>query len=270
MVKGKPLYFLLDTGVNPSVIDLSHAQALGLPLDFKAAGQGNGEGPGTTLAIPSKIPSPQIGGQQFETVDALATDMNEMSAAYGHHVDGVLGYSFLTTNSVLVDYLSHSVTIVASGQGRNLAPRCRTAYSMPFISNNNDQFPVISSFRLGSIEAPVTLDTGSNRTIGLYLAALQLPGIRKALIYRGTEKGHSFGGGYMTMDAILKLPMSVGPFALPAGQPVSIMLGKGIPGKRVANRQRILGGSESPTLDRLSEQADRALPRLREISVAQS
>ncbi|HEX4861580.1 MAG TPA: retropepsin-like aspartic protease [Rhizomicrobium sp.] len=187
VVKGKPLYFLLDTGVNPSVIDLARAEALGLKLDRKAAGEGNGEGPGTAPEIPATIPSPEIGGRKFASVEALATDMSAMSAGYGRALDGVLGYSFLATNSVLIDYPSHKLTIDVDGRGQDPAARCRKTYSVPFIFNGDDQFPVLRTFRFGGVEAPVTLDTGSNRTIGLYQAALQIPAIRKALVYRGSE-----------------------------------------------------------------------------------
>ncbi len=234
-VKGKPLYFLLDTGVNPSVVDLARAKALGLPLDRKAAGEGNGEGPGTAPEIPGTIPSPEIGGRKFANVEALATDMSAMSAGYGRALDGVLGYSFLSANSVLIDYQARKVTIGADGKKQDFAARCRKSYAIPFTSNDDDQFPVVRALRFGGVEAPVTLDTGSNRTIGLYQAALQIPAIRKALVYRGAEKASSFGGNYTTRDAILNIPMSIGPFALPAGHAVSVMPGKGIPGKRVAN-----------------------------------
>jgi Aspartyl protease len=233
IVKGKPLYVLLDTGVNPSVIDLKRAKALGLELNFKAAGEGNGEG-GTTAAIPSTIPSPQIGGRSFAPIDALATDMSGIAATYGRSVDGVLGYSFLARNAVLIDYPQRRLTIAPAGV--DLAPQCRTTHAIPFASNDGDQFPVMRAFRFGGIEAPVTLDTGSNRTLGLYQAALQVPAIRKALVFQGGEQSSSsFGGGYATRDAILNTPLSIGPFALPAGQKVSVMPGKGIPGKRIAN-----------------------------------
>ena len=235
VIKGKPLYFLLDTGVNPSVVDLARAEALGLPLDRKAAGEGNGEGPGTAPEIPGTIPSPEIGGRKFANVEVLATDMSAMSAAYGRALDGVLGYSFLSANSVLIDYQAHKVTIGTDGKGQDPAAQCRKTYSLPFMSNDDDQFPVLRAFRFGGVEAPVTLDTGSNRAIGLYQAALRIPAIRKALIYRGAEQGNSFGGSYTTRDAILTVPMSIGPFVLPAGQAVSVMPGKGLPGKRIAN-----------------------------------
>jgi hypothetical protein len=159
--------------------------------------------------------------------------MSGIAATYGRSVDGVLGYSFLARNAVLIDYASRKLTIAAGGE--DLAPRCGKVHAIPFTSNGDDQFPVMRAFRFGALEAPVTLDTGSNRMLGLYQAALQIPFIRKALVYRGTQHGSSFGGGYETRDAILNTPLSIGPFELPAGQKVSVMPGQGLPGKRLAN-----------------------------------
>jgi len=232
-VKGKPLHVLLDTGVNPSVIDLGRATALGLPLDRKAAGQGNGEGGKTTAAIPTVIPSPNIGGHDFGNVEALATDLRALSKSYGRPLDGVFGYSFLSTNTVLIDYPSHTLTI--RPERPDLAPRCRQRYDIPFTSNDNDQFPVIRNFRFGGVEAPVTLDTGSNRMIGLYRATAKIAAIRNALVVKDVSGGSSFGGSYTTRNATLKIPFGIGPFMLPGGQDVSVMPGDGIPGKRVAN-----------------------------------
>ncbi len=69
------------------MIDLGHATALGLPLDRKAAGRGNGEGGKTTAAIPTVIPSPNIGGHYFRSVEALATDLRGLSKSYGSPLD---------------------------------------------------------------------------------------------------------------------------------------------------------------------------------------
>ena len=234
-VKGRPLNVLLDTGVNPSVIDLGRATALGLLLNRKAAGQGNGEGGKTTLAIPTVIPVPNIGGHDFKSVEALATDLSPISKTYGRAVDGVFGYSFLSSNAVLIDYPSRTLTIRAGGSGRDLAPHCRRRYDIPFTSNDNDQFPVVRSFRFGGVEAPVTLDTGSSRMIGFYRSASEIPAIRNALVVKDTAGGSSFGGSYTTRNAILTIPFGIGPFVLPAGQEVSVMPGNGVPGKRIAN-----------------------------------
>lgn len=234
-VKGKPLNVLLDTGANPSVIDLARATALGLPLNRRGAGQGNAEGGQTMLAIPTVIPAPNMGGHDLKSVEALAVDLSPISKTYGRAVDGVFGYSFLSSNTVLIDYLSRTLTIRAGGSGPDLAPHCRRRYDIPFTSNDNDQFPVVRNFRFGGVEAPVTLDTGSSRMIGFYRSASEIPAIRNALIVRDSGGGSSFGGSYTTRNAILKIPFGIGPFVLPAGQEVSVMPGNGIPGKRIAN-----------------------------------
>ncbi len=234
-VKGKPLYVLLDTGVNPSVIDIGLATSLGLSLNRKAAGQGNGEGGGTTLAVPTVIPGPEFAGHSFGNIEALATDLRSMSKSYGHRLDGVFGYSFLSSNTVLIDYPSRTLTIQPGGFGPDLAAHCRLRRPIPFASNDGNQFPVVRNARFGIVEAPVTLDTGSNRTIGFYQAALQVPVIRNALSVESAERGASFGGSYTTQAATLRIPFGIGPFMLPAGQKVSIMPTKGIPGKRLAN-----------------------------------
>ncbi len=43
-VKGAPLYMILDTGVDPSVIDTARADALGMKVDRGAGGEATGEG----------------------------------------------------------------------------------------------------------------------------------------------------------------------------------------------------------------------------------
>lgn len=235
-VKGTPLYMLLDTGVNPSVIDLTRAQALGLPLDRKAAGQGSGEGPGTTQAIPSTIEHLEIGGRRLGNVEALSADLSGMSKTYGRPLDGILGYSFLKGKIVLIDYPHTTVTIFTGArEAQSLDRQCRRRYSMPFTSFGDEQFPVMHEFRFGDIAAPVTLDTGSNRTLGLYQSALQIAPIRAALKTTGEGQGSSFGGNYTSRTAALALPLRIGPFVLPAGQTVSIMPKQELLRTRVAN-----------------------------------
>lgn len=223
-VKGAPLYVLLDTGVNPSVIDLARATALGLPLNRKAAGRGSGEGGGTTEAIPSRIEQLEIGGRRVGDVEALSADLSAISKTYGQPVGAVLGYSFLKDKIVLLDYPRTTLTIFDSAREAAAANRqCRRRITMPFTSFGGEQFPVTHDFRFGDTAAPVTLDTGSNRILALYQSALQLPAIRAALKTTGAGGGSSFGGSYTTRTATLNLPLRIGPFALPAGQTVSVM-----------------------------------------------
>jgi hypothetical protein len=56
VVRGTPLHALVDTGVNPSVIALSRALELGLPVDRGDEGEASGFGNGKGAAVfPSAI-----------------------------------------------------------------------------------------------------------------------------------------------------------------------------------------------------------------------
>jgi hypothetical protein len=223
-VKGMPLYALLDTGVNPSVIDSGRAKALRLPLDRRAVGRGSGEGGGTTEAIPSRIEQLEIGGRRLGDVEALSADLSAISKTYGRPVGAVLGYSFLKDKIVLLDYPRTTLTIFDSAREATAENRqCRRRISIPFTSFGGEQFPVMHDFRFGHTAAPVTLDTGSNRILALYQSALQLPAVRAALKTTGAGGGSSFGGSYTTRTATLNLPLRIGPFALTAGQTVSVV-----------------------------------------------
>ena len=80
-VRGTPLYVILDTGVDPSVIDLARAEALGLKVDRQDGGEpsGFGDAKGATV-FPSSIDKLVIGGHAFASFDALASDMTALSA----------------------------------------------------------------------------------------------------------------------------------------------------------------------------------------------
>ena len=91
-VNGEPLYILLDTGVDPSAIDLERAGALHLKIDRNAGGQvsgfGNTEQP---TAFPTTIQGFAISGHKFGSFDALASDLSALSAKYGRRVDAFIG-----------------------------------------------------------------------------------------------------------------------------------------------------------------------------------
>jgi hypothetical protein len=74
-IRGKTLYAILDTGVDPSVINLAVAEELGLMVDRTDSGEasGFGEGRGVTV-FPTRIEGLTIRGHRFATFDALASD----------------------------------------------------------------------------------------------------------------------------------------------------------------------------------------------------
>jgi hypothetical protein len=217
-VRGEPLYVLLDTGVDPSLIDLERAKALGLAIDLQNGGEpsGFGDGKGATI-FPSAIEGLAIAGHAFAPVEALASDMSALSAHYGRKLDGVLGYSFLKDKIVLIDYPQRTLSVLA--HVRDVSPGvrgCRTQWRTPL--RTSEGYPVIRGFRFGRATGRLTLDTGSNGGITLYQSALGLD-----------VKTYTFNAA-----------VGFGPFTLPAGQVVMVRSETGSTDSRVANGGNLL------------------------------
>jgi hypothetical protein len=233
-LNGAPLFALLDTGVDPSVIDLARARALGLKVESGAGGKGSGFGEGAAPTVfPTRIAGLAVGGREMRPFDALASDLSTLSQSYGHPVDAVLGKSFLADKAVLIDYPARTVTIFRRGaDARPLTRTCRLRWSTPMYTV--DFFPMISDFRFGAASGPVSLDTGSNGGVGLFQSALALPGLKARLVPRGETLRHGFRGVSHAKLYDFEAPMSLGPFALPPGQPVVLRPEPGSK-RRVAN-----------------------------------
>lgn len=236
-IKGAPLHMLLDTGVDPSVIDLARADELGLKVDRKAGGEASGAGDAEqSLVYPSSIEQLAIQGRAFAPFEALAFDMGTLSTGYGRRLDGVLGHSFLVGRTVLIDYGANRLTIVDSlAEAASATKSCRTHWSTPIRSFKDDSIPVIAKFRIGRATAPISLDTGSNGGIALYQGALDLPGVRAALTEQGAASFSGARGVGSAKTYVLNAPVGFGPFSLPAGQAVTVHDEMGSSDTRLAN-----------------------------------
>jgi hypothetical protein len=94
-VHGIPLFVILDTGVDPSVIASARAESLGLKVDRASGGEASGYGESKSATVyPTTIDGLAIRGRPFAPIDALMADTTAMSRGYGRDIDGVLGYSF--------------------------------------------------------------------------------------------------------------------------------------------------------------------------------
>lgn len=221
-VKGVQLYMLLDTGVDPSIIDLSRTGTLRLKIDRKDGGNASGFGEGKAPSVfPSRIDQLALGDRTFASFDALAFDTTGISASYGRKIDGILGYSFLSDKVVLIDYPEHRLGIFdKAGEADAITGACHKRWSTPLMTADN--FPVIANFRLGATNAPVSFDTGSNGGIALFQSALALPGIRGELTEKGAITHVGARGEAKSKSYLLKAPVGMGPFGLPPGQTVTL------------------------------------------------
>jgi len=236
-IGGRSVYVMLDTGVDPSVIDINRADALGLKVDRGASGEVSGVGDAKSArAFAATIGGLAIGSRDFGPVDALALDMSTTSAAYGRSLDAVLGYSFLKDKIVLIDYSNRRVALLDRlAEARPTIRSCRQHWSLALQALNGDNWPIIPNFRFGSSAGPVTLDTGFNGGIGLFERALDLPGLRPALVESGDVEHAGSRGSEKSKTYVLNESVGFGPFGLPAGQVVMLTKASSATDKRVAN-----------------------------------
>jgi hypothetical protein len=223
-VRGTPLYVLLDTGVDPSTIDLTRAESLGLKIDYGAGGEISGVGNAAhATAYPTTIDGIVVAGRSFAAINAGTADMSAVSARYGRKVDGVFGYSFLKDKTVLVDYPAH--TVVFLGQSADAEARvraCRKRWSTPMYLLRDFNWPLIENFRIGAATLTATLDTGSNAYVSLYQNALDLPQVRTVLTNRAAGVSAGLRGPAPLVKYTINAPIGFGPFALPPGQAATL------------------------------------------------
>src|ERR1035438_7087245 len=97
-----PFWMMLDTGADPTVVELGTAKSAGLKI--AASGQqGSGGGTSPNLAYETSLPVVQLGGLTATKVDALAMDLSKLSSKLGRPIGGVLGYSLFKTRIVQID-----------------------------------------------------------------------------------------------------------------------------------------------------------------------
>jgi hypothetical protein len=223
-VNGEPVYVLVDTGVDPSAIDLDRAEALHLKIDRNAGGPisgfGNTEQP---IAFPTAIEGFAISGHKYGAFDALASDLSALSAKYGRRLDAIIGYSFLQDKIIMIDYPGRTLLLVDRPSAAMSATKsCRAKWSAPMQLLEGENWPLIPRFRLGDAVISATLDTGSNGSIILYQGALDMPGVRSALVQIGEHKSGGFQGEETRKEYVFNKPVGFAHFELPPGSAVTL------------------------------------------------
>ena len=236
-VHGMPLFVLLDTGVDPSVVAAARADSLGLKVDRASGGDASGYGESKSATVyPTTIDGLVIRGRSFAPIDALTADTTAVSRGYGRGIDGVLGYSFLKEKIVLINYTAQRVWILdRAADAGPVVGLCRTRWSTPMQFLDHDNTPIIPDFRFASSSGPITLDTGSNGGISLFDRALESPDIKAALVEQGEIEHAGARGAAKSKTYLFKAPVGFGPFSLPAGQGVDRLKAESPDDKRFAN-----------------------------------
>lgn len=235
-VRGTPLHMFLDTGVNPSAIDIGRAKALGLKIDYAGGGEASGDGGAAHVMVyPTVIDDLVIGGRRFGAVEALAIDMKPVNQAFGRPMDGTLGHSFLAGRVVLIDYPARTLSIfdTPADAARRLA-KCHKVWREPLKTLQANGMPIVQ-LQIGGARLPVSIDTGSDGAIDLFRSALAEPTLKAAMVETGSHTATGNRGAYTVKDYQMRAPISLGPFTLAAGGPVALTSDEGGANTRLAN-----------------------------------
>ena len=176
-VNGKgPFSMMLDTGTDPSVVDLAWARTIGLKLD-SIGRQGDGGGTDVNLAYGTKLPLVEIGGLSARNIETAALDLSKISARLEKPMDGVLGQSLLSGRIVQIDYPNRVVRFYSEspfGQPASKQPNTAARTVLAFRYDGN---VLIDDVLVNGKKVVGNLDTGSNGSFDLTPAAVTYLGL---------------------------------------------------------------------------------------------
>ena len=167
-----PFSCTVDTGANPSVIDLSLAESIGLQLSAEA---GLAEGVGTdSVRVYQTRFDVTLGDAPTSSITSVALDLSSLSAAFGQPLHCVLGQSWLAARAVQIDYPARRLRVGATMPQAPMESKC-DEFEMHFWMPD-DLMPLVT-VRINDIDLPVSLDTGSSGTLKLFPLGAQRAGI---------------------------------------------------------------------------------------------
>lgn len=203
---GHPLTVLLDTGTDPSAIDLRLARRLGLRLGEFALGHD-----ATSDAVPfteTVVPWLRLGDLYLRDLFALALDLH----AAPFQVDVVLGYNVLRQVVLHIDYQRCIIRLAHPDLGTVSQDAPDALLPLRFF----EHFPALEHITLDdTIDLPlVTIDTGSNGglTLGPDLAARI--GLRREAANVVLAQGTGFSNQNCAILCGRADSLRLGPFAL--------------------------------------------------------
>jgi hypothetical protein len=217
-ISGQPHWFILDTGVKYTVIDLETARRLALPLgDPVPIGGGGAVTVTGYLLRGSGIVLPRVRGGAFPLF--LALPLDDLARRSGHEVAGIIGFDLFSRFVAEIDY--HAQRIVLRDPARYIYRGRGTSLPITF---NAAGHPVIGGEVIDGPRPPMAgrfvFDIGSSATLILNRPFVEqggfLAGGRATLPWlEGYGIGGAVDGRVGRIDAF-----RIGPFLL--RQPVAI------------------------------------------------
>jgi len=192
-VNGKgPFNMMLDTGTDPSAIDIATARELGLELD-PIGSKPTGGGSGVNLAYGTKLPLVEFGGITAKNIEAAAIDLTKLSERLGKPLHGVLGHSVLNARIVQIDYPNHVVRFYSQPLFSKAATRSNSSNrtTLPFRYDDN---VLIDDVLVNGKKVVGNVDTGSNGGFSLTPATVAYLRLEKEVSHAEASQDVGYNG----------------------------------------------------------------------------
>jgi len=174
-VNGKgPFNMMLDTGTDPSAVDLTTAKEIGLKL-HPLGKPGSGGGTDVNLTYYTELPLVEVAGFTVKNVETLALDLSKISERLGKPLHGVLGHSVLKGRIVQIDYPNRVVRFYS----QPLFSKTANTPKRSMLSFRYDDNVLLDDVFVNGKKIVANLDTGSNGTFNLTPAAVGYLGLEE-------------------------------------------------------------------------------------------
>lgn len=216
-----PFWMMLDTGADPSIVELGTAKSIGLKI-VASGEQGSGGGTEDNPAYEASLPVVQLGGLTATNVDALAMDLAKLSSALGRPIGGVLGYSLLKGRIVQIDYPNRKVrfyTTAPSCAAGTHSSKCTT------LSFRYQDDILASGVTVDGKPVTTNVDTGSNSNFQLTPAAVGKLGLSEDVARAHASSSVGFNGDLKNREGKVR-NVTVGNISV--DDPTVVFFGKGM------------------------------------------
>ena len=168
--EARTLNMMLDTGTDPSAIDLATAKAIGLKLD-RIGRPGSGGGTEVNLTYATKLPLLEVGELVAKNLEAVAIDLSQVSQRLGITVHGVLGHSLLKGRIVQIDYPKRVIRFYSKSPSQKVVDRPNAA-DRTVLRFWYDENVLVDEVTVNGKKVIGNLDTGSDGTFKITPAAV--------------------------------------------------------------------------------------------------